>query len=711
MKKTRKKLKCIFSVFILSITVFSNFFIADAKQMSTYTTYTYDSEGNAVDSPAAYEFSKEYTGEDFGIDDLKNPSDIFIDSFKNIYITDSGNNRIVILNSDFSLKKILLDFEPLQNNNSEMAIGTFSSPSSVFVDNKNNIFVADTDNNRIVEFDENYNCIRIIEKPKTDILDDDYVFSPISIVVDSSDRIYILVKNDNDGIMELTSDGNFTGYYGAQKVNSTIFDWIKTLFMTKAQKSRIVKTIPRSYNSMAIDDKDFIWMTSNSLTVYQRMNYMKSKSSADASIKRLNPSGNDVLSREGEYAPGGDLIKVSSIVDVAVKSNGAYSLLDDGYNRIFTYDSRGNLLYAFGGKGTQDGCLTLASSLAYFDDDLLVLDSSDNSITRYKMTEYAQNIQSALLADDNKDFESSLKYWKKVLNKNENLQLAYKAIGNSYLRLGKYSDAMKFYKNADQKDGYSKAYSYIRADYVKKNFILVITVILAVVVLCVFFKRWVNKENSKMLLSGNKSSLKSQLLYAWRTIYHPFDCFWEIKKHNKGSFASASIILIAIVLSFCYKEVGTGYLFREESVENINLLIIILTVLIPLVLWCFASWGLTTLFEGKGKMKDIYIMTCYSFFPVIFTNVLTTIMSNGMTLAEGNFITFISAIGYIWAACLLIAGSMTIHEYSFGKNTVMIVTSIVGMGIIMFLAMLFITVGQKLIDFITAVYEEVVYRL
>lgn len=711
MKKTRKKLKFVLSFIILACTVFSNLLITDAKQMSTYTTYTYNTEGDAVDSPEAYEFSKEYAGADFGVGELKSPTDIFIDASENIYITDSGNNRIVVLNPDFSLKKVLDFFEHTASEGAEPTVETFSSPSSVFVDGENNIYVADTDNNRIVEFDENYRCIRTILKPNTDILDDDYVFSPISIVVDSSNRIYILVKNDNDGVMELSSDGSFTGYYGAQKVNSTIFDWFKTLFMTKAQKSRIVKTIPRSYNSMAIDNKDFIWMTSNSLTVYQRMNYMKSKSSADASVKRLNPSGDDVLAREGEYAPGGDLLKVSSIVDVAVKDNGVYSVLDDSYNRIFTYDSRGNLLYAFGGKGTQDGCLTQAVSIAYFNDDLLVLDASDNTITRYTMTDYAKDIQSALLADDNKDFESSLKYWKKVIAKNGNLQIAYKAIGNSYLRLGDYEESMRYYRNADQKEGYSKAYSYIRADYVKEKFALVICVIIAVVLICFFFKRWVNKENKKMLMSGEKYSLKSQILYAWRTIYHPFDGFWEIKKQGRGSITSASILLTLEILSFCYKAVGTGYLFRAEEIEKVNLLTVICTVLVPLALWCFASWGLTTLFEGKGTMKDIYITTCYSLFPIIFTNILTTVMSNGMTLAEGNFITFISAIGYIWAACLLIAGSMTIHEYTFGKNAVMIVTSVVGMGVIMFLAMLFITVGQKLIDFITAVYEEIAFRL
>jgi tetratricopeptide (TPR) repeat protein len=461
---------------------------------------------------------------------------------------------------------------------------------------------------------------------------------------------------------------------------------------------------------MAIDDKDFIWLTSNSLTVAQRKNYMTSKSSTNAPIKRLNPSGLDVLSRQGTYAPGGDLLEVSSLIDVAVKDNGIYSLLDDSRNRIFTYDSGGNLLYAFGGTGTQDGCMTLASALAYLGDDLIALDMSDNVIVRYSMTEYAYNIQNALLADDEKDFEGSLKYWGTVLEENQNLELAYKALGNSYLRNGYYKEAMEYYKNADDKEGYSKAYQYVRADYVQDHFGLVVGIIVLILAVWLVFKKWVDKENQILYAVGTKQTLKSELLYAYRAIYHPFDGFWEIKMQQRGSVRSASVILAMVVLSFCYQEIGTGYLFRTTRIEEVDLFIVILTVLIPLLLWCLASWGLTTLFEGKGSMKDIYVMTCYSLFPVFFTNIITTIMSNGMVLAEQDFMTFISSLGFVWMAGLIFAGSMVIHDYHFNKNVTMVIASIVGIAVIMFLALLFVNVGQKMIEFFIGIYEEIIFR-
>ena len=168
------------------------------------------------------------------------------DKQKQIYITDKGNNRIIILNSDFTLKTVIKEFTAANTVGSETVTDTFNAPSSVYVTNAGHLYVADTDNNRIVEFDENSSFVRQIGCPDSKILGDNYVFSPTSIAADSSERIYVMIKNENQGIVELNPDGTFIGYYGAQKVQQTLFDWFKTLFMTKEQKSRIAKTIPRT---------------------------------------------------------------------------------------------------------------------------------------------------------------------------------------------------------------------------------------------------------------------------------------------------------------------------------------------------------------------------------------------------------------------------------------------------------------------------------
>lgn len=692
---------------------------AYASSMVPYTTYTYDKDGWALESPHAFEPAQEYDGRALGITSLADASDIFVDKRNRIYIADTGNSRVVILDENF--KKItdfamfinpeLIGEEMPDGTVNEFGIDRFNGVNGLFVTDDNRLFVADTQNSRIVEFDADYNFVHVYLAPQSDILGPNYTFKPKSLVIDSANRMYIMNENENQGILELNDKGEFIGYFGAQSVHRTVFDWLRTLFMTDAQKLRIAKIIPRVYNNISIDNEDFIWLTSNSGDVYARLAYLTSKAKEDATVKRMNPNGNDVLVRNGNWAPGGDLWEASSIVDVAVKDNGIYSVLDDAYNRIYTYDSNGDLLYAFGGTGSQDGVFKLASGLAYLGDNLLVLDKEDDTILLFKRTEYGALLENAIMADKNRDYGQSIACWSEVLKENRNYDLAYQGLAKNYLRNGNYEEALKNFKIIDDKKGYSNAFRYARSRYVKDHFLPVILVPTVLIALWLLFTKWVKKENKKLYPVGTKHTLKEELLYAMRVIYHPFDGFWELKRENRGSIRSATVIIILLILTFIYKSMGTGYLFRTVDIEDVNVLNDILNVLIPLVLWCLASWGLTTLMSGEGSMKDIYIMTSYSLTPMILLNIPVIIASNFLVLEEVQFMSFFVSLAYVWAIGLIFFGSMVIHDYHFNKNLLTVVLSIVGMGVMLFLALLFITLSQRIWEFLAGIYDEIILRL
>ncbi len=692
---------------------------AHAASMVPYTTFTYDKDGWALESPDAFEPAAEYDGRSLGITSLADASDIFVDKRNRIYIADTGNSRVVIL--DESFKKItdfsmfinpeLMGAEMPDGSVNEYGIDRLNGVTGLFVTEDDRLFVADTQNSRIVEFDADYNYVRSLPAPQSDILGPDYSFKPKSLVIDSANRMYIMNENENQGILELNENGDFIGYFGAQSVQRTVFDWLRTLFMTDEQKMRIAKIIPRVYSNISIDNEDFIWLTSNSGDVYTRLAYMESKAKENATVKRMNPNGNDVLLRNGNFAPGGDLWEASSIVDVTVKENGIYTVLDDTYNRLFTYNSNGDLLYAFGGTGSQDGVFKLASGIAYLGDDLLVLDKEDDTVFLYKRTEYGALLERAILADKNRDFEESIACWSQVLKENKNYDLAYQGMAKNYLRNKNYEEALKNYLIIDDKQGYSKAFRYARSQYVKEHFLPVILVPALLIFLWIMFTKWVKKENRKLYPVGTRHTLKSELLYAMRVIYHPFDGFWEIKREKRGSVRSATILVILLILTFIYKSMGTGFLFRTVDVEYINVVNDILNVLIPLVLWCAASWGLTTLMNGEGSMKDIYIMTGYSLTPMILLNIPVIIASNFLVLEEVQFMSFFVSLAYVWAVGLIFFGSMVIHDYHFNKNLITMILSIVGMGIILFLALLFITLSQRIWEFLAGIYEEIILHL
>lgn len=138
-----------------------------------YETYNYDYYEDIKYTPAAYVPDGTVMGDVIGCGNFSSPQDLNTDADGNVYIADTGNNRIVVTDSDFQLKTVI---EGFLNDGKE---DNFSSPNGVYISENGYLYVADTGNYRVVELDKNGNLIQIIENPQSDILGENYVFSPL----------------------------------------------------------------------------------------------------------------------------------------------------------------------------------------------------------------------------------------------------------------------------------------------------------------------------------------------------------------------------------------------------------------------------------------------------------------------------------------------------------------------------------------------------
>ena len=137
----------------------------------------------------------------------------------------------------------------------------------------------------------------------------------------------------------------------------------------------------------------------------------------------------------------------------------------------------------------------------------------------------------------------------------------------------------------------------------------------------------------------------------------------------------------------------------------------LLSVVVPVLLWVVANWCLTTLFDGEGSMKDVYIATCYSLAPLPLFVTISTILTNVMTANEGKMVNLLVTIGYVWVFILLFFGTMVTHDYTMGKNFITVLGTIVAMICIMFIAILFTTLLGKLVSFVTNIVTELQFRM
>ncbi len=673
-----------------------------------YDTYIYDINGKQVSSPHAYVPDNIYYSADMNLaTPMNTPTDLVSDDAGNLYIADSGNDRVIVCDHYLNPYLFLDTFI-----NNQGVADALTNPRGVYVA-KDEIYVADSGNNRLVVFDRSGKFLRTIEEPFSKVIPEGSIYTPVAVAVDGSGRIYVISSTTHYGVMLLNEDGSFRGFLGAQQTTPTVWQIVWRSLQSATQRKQVEKLVPTEYNNITIDDDGFVYVTTNTINEASQREAIKSKASTYSPIKKLNALGNDVLQRTGFFAPAGEVdiekMPVSSIIDVALGPNNTWSIVDSRRQRIYTYDEEGKLLYVFGDKGLQLGQLQNVVSICYRDTDIMALDQSTNSITVYRRTEYGDFIAEAIQNQIENNYANSVVYWKEILQRNANFDQSYIGIGDSLYQEGKYEEAMEYYAYAYDTTSYSKSYKAIRKQWIEKYVLVVIAVIVVFCVALSKFLKFSRKYNVAGQVTKEKRTWAEATMYGFYVIFHPFDGFWDLKHEKRGNMKGAMTILGFTILGFIYNAVGKAYIFDPTN-TGVNVFSEFFSILTPLLLFCVANWCLTTLFDGEGSFKDIIITTCYAILPVPIFMIPATLLTNVFSADEAGVVSFLITIGYIWAGFLLFFGLMVIHDYSMPKNILTLAGTIVGMAFIMFVGILFSGLLSKVFSFVYNIFLELSYR-
>lgn len=169
--------------------------------------------GGSRRQPVALLVEREIDGAVMG-ERLKSPAGLAVDATGNIYIVDSGNDRLIKLQANFNPIVETGGF----GNQSDL----FDRPSFVTVDNDLNLWVSDEGNRRVSRFDGQLNYVDEIP-----FYDSDYPLKfgfPSGIAVADYGEVWVADK-DNNNIAVFDNQGNFErrvgdfGYSGGQLLN------------------------------------------------------------------------------------------------------------------------------------------------------------------------------------------------------------------------------------------------------------------------------------------------------------------------------------------------------------------------------------------------------------------------------------------------------------------------------------------------------------
>ncbi len=199
--------------------------------------------------------------------------------------------------------------------------------------------------------------------------------------------------------------------------------------------------------------------------------------------------------------------------------------------------------------------------------------------------------------------------------------------------------------------------------------------------------------------------------YVKHCLFHPFDGFYEAKNRGKSSLLAATISIVLFCILDCVEVQYTGFIMNFNMISRMNSVTIFISALTVILLAVISNWTITTLFDGKGKLKDIYMVVGYALIPMIVIDAGIVVASNFVIEEETAILVAIRWLGIIWSAFLIVTGLCTVHEFSLAKTLVTIVATLVAALIILFLFVLFISLVEQMVQFFYIFGKEFMRRI
>ena len=643
-------------------------------------SYNYDVSGKAIITPPFYQSTGEIKG------DFSTATDMMIVN-DNLYVLTAHGIDTYSMEKQTRLNTILSDSVD------------FTDARGLFVDKNGDVYITQYEKQSVVKINAQGKKLMDFGAPKSDSISNDFVYKPLRIAVQETGLIYVVSEGLYDGLIQFDPEGNYIGFFGANKVTMTaklLTEQLWNKFRTEEQKKRTTMAIPTNYSSLCLGKNDLVYVCSDSQDL------------ESSQIKKLSPYGNDISPTTYSNTFGDPMLENKSpnvFSDLAVSDNGTITVLDGLNGKVFQYDSVHHLLGVFGGISNQKGTFKSPVAVELYGDHVLVLDTGNNAVAIFAPTAYGDLLRKGSSLYLNGRIQEASEYFEKINKVTGNLAWILSGLGQAALERGDYKAGMQYFKAAVDTEGYNQCFEAYRSGIISKYFWVFFLMIAVLFVFAwIFMSRAIKKDEDTVYVL-DKGKLKP-----WDVLAHP-TCFSEIKEFNRGSKPVAITVFVMALFTRLLGLSSKGFLFNTDGGLSKNY--ISETIQFCLICICFVLcvWAVGTFIEGKGKIADLCMAYAYSLTPFVLCGILSVLLSNVLSLREAVFVTGIEAIGILWTALLVFIATLQINDYSFGKNVISLILTLLAIVFVLFVLVLMATLIGKLSSFVSQVVEEIQFKM
>lgn len=670
-------------LFLLWISLMLGTLPVQASEGTNYT-YTISVDGEWIRTQDAY-LPGRVLLQGFG---LNKPSDLFMKD-NLIYISDTGNSRVVI-------------YDKKSGESGYIGEGILKSPRGVFVSHDGKMYVADYDAECVFVFSSSGEVLMEIGRPDSYLFSERSRYKPVAVAVTSGGIIYVVGEGSYEGIMQFNADGEFQGYFAANATSITFLEKLQEVIFTEEQLERIFTRTPRAIQNIDITNRDLLYsVTQDAGVAYSWREAIRSE---DNNVKLHNLAGIDILDKSKS------MIQEWNFVDIAEGTCGnSYVLTYTGI--VNEYDQEGNLIFSFGGRAVsneRNGLFTYASAIDVDENGFIyILDNEKGLIQVYYPTDFAVITHQAIEELERGNYEESKEIWEALLQLNGMSRIAHNGYGKTLYCQKQYAQAMEHFRIANNRVYYSETFWEIRDAWLNSH---MLTILIAVIILGCIKSVWKKYRKKRISVCKTECRIIKEIKTLIYVLRHPIDGFDDIKYGNIGSVHFATVLYLLCLGVFLWDMLFRGFIFNQTDVKDTSILSIVSLFFIPCFLWVMVNYLVSSINEGEGTLKNVYIGTAYALSPYMLLTPISLLSTYVLTINEQFIVQFSMFFFICWTGVMVFLCIMEIHNYTAKEVIKNIVISLFFMVIIVIAVVVIFIIWQQVWDFAESVVGEVMYR-
>lgn len=195
-----------------------------------------------------------------------------------------------------------------------------------------------------------------------------------------------------------------------------------------------------------------------------------------------------------------------------------------------------------------------------------------------------------------------------------------------------------------------------------------------------------------------------------KVLGRPSSELYAMKYYKLWPIWPTVIILLCWFAAEVLSAYSTDFKFNYRNLTEINILYTLGATIGLYLMFVVVNWAVTTLMDGKGKLREIFCATSYALIPYAAAKVFCVCLSHFVIMEEGAFLTVIEAFALLYSVFIFMAAMMTIHDYTLMKATFSVALSAAGIVFVLFLLVLFFGLLQQVTLFAQTIYMELQLR-